>query len=90
MQTITRKTSRALCFYDLPTEINRTMFRYELENYGAVQKLVFPEKDGNWDQTAFVSFLYHSDSEKLLTEIPHLTFCGVHLKVRWGYIPDSY
>ena len=88
-QLQTRKNTRALCFYDLPSEINHTMFRYELENYGSVQKLIFPEKEGKWDQTAFVSFLYDTDAEKLFYEAPKLSFCGIHLKVRWGYFPDE-
>ena len=83
------QNERALCFFDLPQDLDRTMFRYELENYGAVKRLQFAEKPGKPEIIAYASFLYDSDSEKLYTKTSRLTFCGLHLKVRWGYFPDE-
>ena len=83
------RSKRAICFYDLPEELDKTMFRYELEFFGAVQKLVFPEKNGEWDKSAYVSFLYEPDGEKLLCQSSHIKFCGVQLRARWGYFPNE-
>ena len=83
------RTRRAVCFYDLPEELDKTMFRYELEFFGAIQRLSFPEVNGEWDKTAYVGFLYEQDGEKLLCQSPHIKFCGVQLKARWGYFSNE-
>ena len=80
-------TKRAICFYSLPDDLNKTAFRFELENFGEVKDLEFPVKDNNWDNTCYVSFLYDSDLERLITQVPKIKFCGYQLKAKWSYIP---
>ena len=82
-------SERALCFFELPQDIDRTMFRYELEYYGAVTRLQFVEKPGKNDLIAYAAFLYESDSERLYVQSSNLIFCGIKLKVRWGYFPEA-
>lgn len=81
-----KQNKRAVIFYELPADLDIVLFKYELEKFGEIQFFDMPRNsEGKWDRTCIVAYLFDTDNEKLLCNVPRVVFCGVHLKARFGY-----